>query len=103
MFYEAYHEISNISNETAREKIYTVVGYICETDTFGWNRKLKEVRVGDVLLFKNAGAYCFTMSSNYNARRKPAEVLIYKGKDYLIRKAETLDNQLTNQVEFNLY
>lgn len=102
MFYDAYHEIINVSNPLGREKIYTIVGYICETDTFGWNRKLNEVRTGDVLLYKNAGAYCFTMSSNYNSRCKPAEVMIYKGQDYLIRPAETIEDQLGCQIEVSL-
>jgi diaminopimelate decarboxylase len=99
MFYNSYHHIINTSNPTGKERIYTVVGYICETDTFGWDRKLHEVREGDILAFANAGAYGFTMSSNYNARFRPAEVLIYNRKDYLIRKRETLDDLIKNQVE----
>jgi len=99
MFYDAYHHIVNISNPTGVNRVYTVVGYICETDTFGWDRKLNEVREGDVLCFKNAGAYGFTMSSNYNARYRPAEVLIYEGKPHLIRRRETMDDILKNQVE----
>lgn len=99
MFYDAYHHIVNISNPSGVNRVYTVVGYICETDTFGWDRKLNEVREGDVLCFKNAGAYGFTMSSNYNARYRPAEVLIYQGKPHLIRKRETMDDILKNQVE----
>lgn len=99
MFYNAYHEIINISNPEGRPKIYTVVGYICETDTFGWNRKLNEVRTGDIVAFKNAGAYGFAMASNYNSRYRPAEVLIHKGKAYLIRKRETFQDILNNQVE----
>jgi diaminopimelate decarboxylase len=71
MFYDAYHHIVNISNPNGTPRVYTVVGYICETDTFGWDRKLNEVSEGDVLCFKNAGAYGFTMSSNYNARYRP--------------------------------
>jgi diaminopimelate decarboxylase len=98
MFYNAYHEIINISNPDGRPKIYTVVGYICETDTFGWNRKLNEVRIGDILAFKNAGAYGFTMASNYNSRYRPAEVLIHNGKDFLIRKRENFEDLLKNQL-----
>lgn len=97
MFYDAYHEIINATNPQGREKIYTVVGNICETDTFGWNRKLNEVRVGDLLVIKNAGAYCFTMSSNYNGRNKPAEVLIHQGHDYLIRESEIIEDQYVKQ------
>ena len=75
MLYNSYHEIINISNPEGRERFYTVVGYICETDTFGSNRKISEISEGDFVAFKNAGAYCFTMSSNYNSRYRPAEVL----------------------------
>jgi diaminopimelate decarboxylase len=98
MFYDAYHQILNVSNPKGKLRIYTVVGYICETDTFGWNRKINDIREGDYLVFLNAGAYCFTMASNYNSRLRPPEVLIHEGKDYLIRKRETLDDLLKNQV-----
>ncbi len=99
MFYDAYHEIINVSKPGGKTRIYTVVGYICETDTFGWNRKISEASEGDFLLFKNAGAYCYAMSSNYNSRFRPAEVMIHEGKDYLIRKREDLDDLLRNQIE----
>lgn len=102
MMYEAYHEIINVSNPQGPQRVYTVVGYICETDTFGWDRKLNEVRENDILAIKNAGAYGFTMSSQYNARTRPAEVLIYKGKPYLIRKAESLEDILKNQIELDI-
>ncbi len=101
--YNSYHHMVNVSNPTGKQRIYTVVGYICETDTFGWDRKMSEVREGDVIAFQNAGAYGFTMSSNYNSRFRPAEVLIHKGKDYLIRQRETLDDLLRNQLEVPLY
>ncbi|MFN4082340.1 MAG: diaminopimelate decarboxylase [Bacteroidia bacterium] len=99
MLYDSYHHIVNISNPSGKQRIYTVVGNICETDTFGWDRKLNEVREGDVLCFLNAGAYGITMASNYNARVRPAEVLIYKGKTYLIRKRETFEDLIANEVE----
>jgi diaminopimelate decarboxylase len=102
MFYNSYHHITNVSNPFGVQRIYTVVGYICETDTFGWDRKINEVKEGDVLGFSNAGAYGFTMSSNYNSRFRPAEVLIHEGKDYLIRKRETIEDILRNQVEVSL-
>jgi len=98
MFYDAYHHLVNISNPRGKQRMYTVVGYICETDTFGWNRKINDIREGDYLVFLNAGAYCFTMASNYNARLRPPEVLIHQGSDYLIRKRETLNDLLHNQV-----
>lgn len=102
MFYDAYHQIINVSNPKGKLRIYTVVGYICETDTFGWNRKINDIREGDYLVFLNAGAYCFTMASNYNSRLRPPEVLIHEGKDYLIRKRETLDDLLKNQVMLDI-
>ena len=97
MFYDAYHHIENISNPDGKERFYTVVGYICETDTFGTNRRITEIKEGDILCFSNAGAYCFSMASNYNSRYRPAEVLIKDGKDYLIRKRETIEDILRHQ------
>jgi diaminopimelate decarboxylase len=102
MFYDAYHKITNVSNPEGTPRVYTVVGYICETDTFAWDRKLNEVREGDILCFHNAGAYGYSMSSNYNSRFRPAELLIHNGKAQLIRKRETLDDLLRNQVEVDL-
>ncbi len=102
MFYNAYHEIVNISNPEGMPRIYTVVGYICETDTFAWNRKISEIHPGDILTFKNAGAYGYTMASNYNSRLRPAEVLIYEGKDYLIRKRESIEDLLRNQISIDI-
>jgi diaminopimelate decarboxylase len=102
MFYDAYHQIINVSNPTGKKtRIYTVVGYICETDTFGWNRKITEISEGDILAFKNAGAYCYAMSSNYNSRYRPAEVLVHKQQDYLIRKREDMEDLTRNQVILN--
>lgn len=104
MFYNAYHEIHNISNPQGEQKMYSVVGYICESDTFAEDRLLSEVREQDILLFKNAGAYCFTMSSNYNSRLRPPEVLILDDKEYLIRQRESYDDLLRNQhlVDFEI-
>jgi len=102
MFYGAHHEIINISNPKGKNRFYTVVGYICETDTFGNNRRISEISEGDILAFKNAGAYCFTMSSNYNSRYKPAEVLFYNNKDHLIRKKENMVDILNNQILIDL-
>lgn len=101
MFYGSHHDIVNISNPKGRERFYTVVGYICETDTFGNNRRINEINEGDILCFNNAGAYCFSMASNYNSRYRPAEVLWYKGKAHLVRKRETFEDIIHNQVEIN--
>lgn len=102
MMYDAYHHITNISNTKGRERYYSVVGYICETDTFGSNRRINEITEGDILCFHNAGAYCFSMASNYNSRYKPAEVMIHNGRDYLIRQRETFEDILKNQVNTDL-
>ncbi|WP_295230971.1 diaminopimelate decarboxylase [uncultured Chryseobacterium sp.] len=99
MFYDSYHVIENLSNPKGAERIYTVVGNICETDTFAWDRKLNEVREGDILAFNNAGAYGFEMSSNFNSRLKPAEVLFLDGKAHLIRKRDEFEDLLKNQIE----
>ena len=99
MFYDSYHRIKNISNPDGEEKKYSVVGNICETDTFAWDRKLNEVREGDYLVFYNAGAYGFEMSSNFNSRFKPAEILFKNGKMHLIRRRDTFDDLLKNQIE----
>jgi diaminopimelate decarboxylase len=99
MMYGSYHGFVNLSNPKGEKKHYNVVGYICETDTFGSNLALNEVRRGDILAVKNAGAYCFSMSSNYNSRLRPAEILIHKGKAFLIRKRETMEDLLRLQVE----
>jgi len=102
MLYGSQHEIENISNPKGRERFYSVVGYICETDTFANNRRIPEINEGDIISFKNAGAYCYSMASNYNSRYRPAEVLLYKGKPQLIRKRETFDDILNNQVEITI-
>jgi diaminopimelate decarboxylase len=98
MFYGSQHTIENISNPKGKERFYTVVGYICETDTFASNRRIPEIHEGDILCFRNAGAYCFSMSSNYNSRYRPAEVLWKNGKGYLIRERECFKNLLQNQI-----
>jgi len=99
MLYNSYHTITNISNPGGRQRIYTIVGYICETDTFGWDRKLSEVHEGDILAFSNAGAYGFSMTSNYNSRFRPAEVWVRNGKAELIRERETMEDILRGQVQ----
>ena len=98
MFYDAYHRIENISNPTGEEKHYAITGNICETDTFAWDRKLNEIREGDLLVFYNAGAYGFEMSSNFNSRYKPAEVMVTNGQMQLIRKRDVFEDLLRSQV-----
>lgn len=102
MLYGSQHHIENISNPNGRERFYSVVGYICETDTFANNRRINEISEGDLLCFHNAGAYCFSMASNYNSRFRPAEIFWYQGEAKLIRKAEQFDDLLHNQVVLDL-
>ena len=102
MLYGSQHEIINLSNTNGRQRFYSVVGYICETDTFANNRRINEITEGDILAFKNAGAYCHTMASNYNSRYRPAEVLWHNNKGHLIRKRETFEDILRNQIEVDI-
>lgn len=99
MFYDAYHRIANLSNPDGQLNTYTITGNICETDTFAWDRALPEVREGDYLVFYNAGAYGFEMASNFNSRFKPAEVMVKDGEMHLIRRRDTFDDLLRNQLE----
>lgn len=98
MFYDAYHRVQNISNPRSETKEYTIVGNICETDTFAWDRKLSEVHEGDLLVLYNAGAYGFEMSSNYNSRLKPAEVLFENDCHRLIRERDVFEDLLRGQI-----
>jgi diaminopimelate decarboxylase len=101
MLYGSEHYIENISNPKGKERFYSVVGYICETDTFATNRRITEIKEGDILAFRNAGAYCFSMSSNYNSRYKPAEILWLNEKAHLIRQHEVFEDLLNNQLEIS--
>ncbi len=106
MMYGSYHYIFNASNADESEKgEYRIVGNICETDTFSFDfngkqneRTLNRVQEGDIIAMANAGAYGFTMASHYNSRFLPAEVLIDGGQARLIRKRETLEDLIRNQL-----
>ncbi len=102
MLYNSDHEIENISNPKGKKRFYSVVGYICETDTFANNKQICEINEGNILAFKNAGAYCFMMASNYNSRFRPAEVICYNGKIQLIRKRESFEDLINNQIFVDL-
>lgn len=102
MLYGSYHGIKNISNESGRNRFYSVVGYICETDTFAQNRQISEITEGDILAFANAGAYCYSMTSNYNSRYRPAEILWHNGAAHVIRERETMEDILKHQVPVEL-
>ena len=101
MMYGSNHHIENISNPNDMERYYSVVGYICETDTFATNKKISSISPGDILSFSNAGAYCFSMSSNYNSRFKPAEAFYIDDKVLLIREREKIEDLLINQIELS--
>ena len=103
MMYDAYHHIENLSNPEGEQRLYTIVGYVCETDTFGYDRKLGEVRNGDLLAFHNAGAYCSSMASQYNSRVRPAEILIENNTPYLIRERENIEDLIRGTVDHGLY
>lgn len=98
MFYGSYHHIVNISNPEGVVKKYAVVGNICETDTFAWDREIAEIREGDLLVFQNAGAYGFEMASNFNSRFRPAEVMVQNDIAKLIRRRDTFEDLLQNQL-----
>jgi diaminopimelate decarboxylase len=98
MFYDAYHHIDNITSPNNPPKQYAVVGNICETDTFAWDRAIPAITEGDLLVFYNAGAYGYEMASNYNARFKPAQVLYHDGVAKLISRADQFEDLLTLQV-----
>jgi diaminopimelate decarboxylase len=102
MFYGSRHEIHNLSNPKGKERFYSVVGYICETDTFASNRRIPEIKEGDLLAFSNAGAYCYSMASNFNSRYRPPEVLWYHGEAHLIRKRENFEDIMRGQVKLDL-
>ena len=97
--YGSHHEIINLSNPAGKKKEYDVVGYICEKDTFAEKRKISEASIGDLICFKNAGAYGFNMSSNYNSRLKPAEVCIHNNKILKIRETQSLNDLLLGQID----
>ncbi len=98
MFYDAYHHIDNLSHPEKPLQAYAVVGNICETDTFAWDRSIPTIEEGDFLVFYNAGAYGYEMASNYNARFKPAQVLVEQGEAKLISRRDNFEDLLHLQV-----
>lgn len=97
--YEAYHEIDALKE--GKGELCDVVGPVCESGDFlGKNISLPELSSGDILVVKSAGAYGFSMSSNYNSRPRAAEIAIKSGKDRLIRKRENFEDLIQNEKEF---
>lgn len=94
-FYQAYHKIIPVEEKYEEFEVVDVVGPICESsDFFAKERKLPKVKKGDFLAIMSAGAYGFVMSSNYNSRPRPPEVLVDEDKYYIIRKRETIEDLL---------
>ena len=98
--YDAYHKIEAVGIEGEKTPA-DVVGPVCESgDFFGKNVPLPPLEHNDIIVVQSAGAYGFTMASNYNTRAKPAEVAIENGQDRLIRKRETYDDQVRLELEY---
>lgn len=96
--YEAYHGIEPVTNRGAAETTYDVVGPICESgDTFTTDRKMPEMKRGDLAVIQSAGAYGFCMASNYNTRPLPAEVFVHEGKTYEITPRQTWDDVINRE------
>jgi len=92
--YDAYHKIEAVK-KNGKKTPADVVGPVCESGDFlGKNVPLPPLEHNDILIVHSAGAYGFTMSSNYNTRDRVAEVAILDGKDFLIRKRESFDDQI---------
>jgi diaminopimelate decarboxylase len=97
--YQAHHEIVPVRPREGKSRAVDVVGPICETgDFFARDRKLAPIEPGDLLALLDAGAYGMAMSSNYNTRPRPAEVLIEGGKARLIRRRETMADLLAPEI-----
>lgn len=91
--YDAYHEILPVAKKRAKKVLSDVVGPICESGDFlARDRMLQAVSPGDYLAVMSAGAYAFTMSSNYNSRPRAAEVMVKGNRHFLIRKRETYED-----------
>lgn len=97
--YEAYHEIRPVVEPASgRSYVMDVVGPICESgDFFAKDRELPEVRQGDLLAVMGAGAYGFSMSSNYNSRPRPAEVMVKGNKFFIVRERESYDDLIRGE------
>ena len=92
--YDAYHEIFPVIRRPARKKILAdVVGPICESgDILARDRRLPEFQPGELIAVMGAGAYGFTMSSNYNSRPRAAEVMVIRGRFYVVREREKYED-----------
>lgn len=98
-FYESYHEIIPLRAKGGAKISTDVVGPICESgDVFCKNRMLPKLQHGDLIAFMSAGAYGFSMASNYNTRPRPSEILVSGAKARLIRKRETVEDTMRGEI-----
>ena len=98
LLYDAHHRV-RVLNGTGEIKVFDVAGNICETgDVLAHDRKLPTPEVGDYLVFLDAGAYGFSMASEYNSFLLPAEIMVRGDKEQVIRSRETFDDLLRNQI-----
>jgi len=98
--YDGWHEIDPVrrADAAASATRYDVVGPVCESADFLGRQRALDVRAGDVLAVRTVGAYGFVMASNYNARGRPAEILVGDGGERLIRRRETIEDQLAAEL-----
>ncbi len=97
--YDAYHKIQPVEEKTKNRKTVDIVGPICETGDFiGKDRDFPEVEQGDLLAVMSAGAYGFTMASNYNSRPRVAEVMVSGDKFAVIRERETVESLIQGEM-----
>jgi len=108
LLYGSYHHIENLTNPNGKKYLYDVCGNICESgDCFAEQRELPEIREGDLLVIKIAGAYCYSMGSIYNLRSMPSELLVIDDQEYLITKklssSQIADLIIQNSSSVNFY
>jgi diaminopimelate decarboxylase len=97
--YGAYHRIEPVHDRASDERLYEIVGPVCESsDVIGRDRRLPRIEVGDLVAIRDAGAYGSVMASNYNRRPLPCEVLVENGTWTVIRRRQTIDDQLALEV-----
>ena len=98
--YNAFHEVINLSNTQDSNDIFDIVGPICETGDFLAKDRNIKANQGDILAIMDAGAYGFSMSSNYNSRPRIPEIIVDKDKFYLIRERENFSDLIAHEEKF---
>jgi len=95
--YEAWHGIEPVLQREGKSQLYDVVGPVCETADFMGHARPLTIEAGDVLAIKDAGAYGFSMSSNYNSRPKACEVMVTQGTSKLVRRRESIEDLFSHE------